>query len=108
MWTGVEGWTAPIPYTITYAVAGGAATPLSLTGLAVSMLAWDRFGAAIALTGTVTVVNAASGQVQFNPGANDLQHANSPMSVRWKIVDGAGHVVFSPSSPPEQWTVLKP
>lgn len=99
----VEGQTDPIDCILK---ADGVA--LNLTGITVAILAYDRGNTLLALTGTVSVPSAATGQVRFSPTSTDLLNTNSPMKVRWKLTDGAGKIRFIPNADADKWTVRKP
>lgn len=100
----VEGWTGAVDYQLK---KDGVA--LNLTGMTVALVAQDKNRAAVTFTGTVAVVDAATGKVQFNPAAADFDHQKSPYFVRWKVTDAASKVVYFPNSfDAEEWWIGKP
>lgn len=119
-----EGWTGPLDFVLE---ADGA--PLTLTGLMIALLMFDRTNAPVTLQGTVTpdpdqVANR--GKVMYAPHADDLvpivtdkvvsrlvSDAAGSISYierkgRFRITDGAGKVVFNPSREPDIWRIYKP
>lgn len=101
----VEGWTDPIDCILQ---ADGAA--LNLTGLSVSLLAWNKALSPLTVAGSVSVTSAAAGTVRYSPTSGDalILHANSPVSVRWKLTDGSGKIRFIPNTDPDRWVVRQP
>jgi hypothetical protein len=97
----VEGWTAPIDYTLK---ADGVA--VNVTGCTVVLKLRDRHGTAIALAGTLAVVSASAGHVAYSPGAAELLFASSPYSARFQVTDSGGKIAYFPNGgTPEQWKV---
>jgi hypothetical protein len=91
----VDGWTGPLDYTL---LADG--TALNLTGMTVTLILTKPDGTVVDTTGDVTVTDAAAGWVRYTPDATDLAASESPLRMRWKVVDGAGAVVYHPSARP--------
>jgi len=87
------GWTDTLTFTLK---ADG--TAVDLTGLTPTIVLHDPSGALVQTTGTVTVLNQTTntGQVTYDPVANDFSLAGK-YAVRWKVVDGAGAVVYFPN-----------
>jgi len=98
----VEGWTGNIDYQLK---ADGIA--VNLNGLTVSIVARKQDGAAITLTGTLTITDEPTGKVRFAPGATDILAASSPCQVRFKVTDGFSKVTYFPSGGAEQWNIRK-
>lgn len=95
-----HGRTTPIPYQLTRAGA-----PLDITGFSVTLVGKDGTGTDLSLTGTVTVNDAVTGQVQFEPGANDIDLAKEPYRVHFEVTDGAGKKEYFPNGPGEIWRI---
>ena len=100
----IEGQTAPIK---TRLLANGEG--LDITGLADPEIVACRLdGTTITLAGTITVVEAGTGKIQFDPNAADLLEVNSPMKVRYKVTDGAGDIAYFPGNEEaDTWNVVK-
>lgn len=96
-----EGWTQELgPFTL---LVDGAA--LDLTGFTVEAELRNDIGTAIT-SGSVRVASSQSttgkGQVYYTPSAADLVwriggREFTPYSLRWKVTDGGGAVVFFPN-----------
>jgi hypothetical protein len=99
----VEGWTDPINQQL---LNDGAA--VNITGCTIALLLYDKAGVLITLTGTTSIVDAATGKVRFSPGSSDLTVARSPIKARWRVTDSSSKVSFFPNDPPDVWTVRKP
>lgn len=99
----IEGWTKPINEQI---LSNG--SPYDLAGLTVSLRVYPKGGRTFkSLSGTVTVIDAVNGKVQFTPASGDLLSIESPYAVRWAIVNG-GVTYFAPQGAPEEWVVRRP
>lgn len=108
----VEGWTGILgPYILK--ING---VPLSLTGLTVSLNLRNALNVVVVPGGTVTpdpdqVTN--TGYVRYSPVAADFVFADGPYGVvqaykmHWKVVDGAGKIVFFPSGAPDEIGVYR-
>lgn len=96
----VEGWTERIRYQLK---SDGVVQPL--TGMTVTMNAYDRTGTAVTWTGVAGIDDILEGIVYFDPAAADLVAADSPYQIRWKVTDGLGKVAFYPKDDPEEWPV---
>lgn len=119
-----EDWTGPLDFSLE---ADGAA--LTLTGMTIVLLMWDRTDAPVTILGAVTpdadqVAN--KGKATYAPHANDLLPVVTDKVVsrsvsdaagsinyferkaRFRITDGAGKVVFNPSREPDIWRIYKP
>lgn len=104
----VEGTTARQgPFTLR--VDG---TPVSLTGLAVTMQLRGLAQTAYVDTAGDTVPDPDQvtnpGQVYWDPDASDLNYLLTDYSMRFKVVDGAGKIAFWPNSEPEIIRVHRP
>lgn len=88
----VEGWTGPLEFQL---LADGAAQ--NLTGMTVTMLLYKSDGTVIDTTGDITVTDAATGEVTYNPDAADLAATDSPLTFRFKVVDSSSKVVYFPN-----------
>jgi len=108
----VEGWTERVRDQL---LVDGA--PLDLTAYAgddppasVVMQLFGRDGKAVAFEGEagVDAEGGATGVVYFDPDADDLKASLSPYTVRWKVTDSFGKVVFFPNGDPEIWVVDSP
>lgn len=96
----VQGWTAPIDYTLQ---ADGAA--FDLTGCTVEVVAYDGDGVLLTLSGPTVVVSATQGTIRYTPAVGDLLAANSPYHVRFKVTNGSSQVYFFPRQREEIWIV---
>lgn len=101
----VEGWTDELgPFTLK---ADG--TAIDLTGLTVELVLKGRDGVAVTTTGNTRVDDdETTGQVYYQPDADDLTNVGSPYTVHWKVTDGAGDVVFFPNGAADSIVVFKP
>lgn len=118
-----EGWTGPLAF-----IFETSAGPLSLTGMTVVLLMYDRTDAPVTVQGSVTpdadqVAN--KGKATYAPAANDLvQGANDQLASlkvsesagsinyferkgRFRVTDGAGKVLYVPSGEPDIWRIYK-
>ena len=100
----VEGWTDPIDYQLKRSITGGVPIPFNGTGMTVSLVASDRNGGVLALTGSVAWLDATVSTVRFTPATTDLQARYSPILVRFKVVNGAS-VAYFPPGDPEEWAI---
>lgn len=85
-----EGWTSPLDFQL---LVDGA--PLNLTGLTVTAILTHRAGT-VDTAGDVTVTDAAQGKVAYTPDPTDLTAAAGSYRLRFKVVDGAGAIVYFP------------
>lgn len=99
----VEGWTERIRYALT---ADGAVQVL--TGMTVALKLYTRAGAAVPLGGSAGVLDAAEGQVYYDPAGGELLATYSPYAARWEVTDGSGKKAFFPNGDAETWIVQKP
>lgn len=83
----VEGWTETVTFTLK---ADG--DIIDLTGRTVTMRARDKNGNDPAFVGKVSIIDADGGVVGFTPDAADLLAAESPYTIRFKIL-GDGYFV---------------
>lgn len=88
----VEGWSAALPFVLYENEA-----VKDLAGLTVTAEALDRSKNAVTLTGNVSLSSATGWQASLVPDTGDFPAAGSPYELRFKLVDGSGHVAFSPS-----------
>lgn len=105
----VEGWTEELePFTLKKA-----GSPIDLTNLMVTLLLTPhKANTPKTLTGTTRVDADQSalgnrGKVYYKPSATDLLASESPYSIRWKIQDQGGNVVFVPSEGQDTISVVK-
>lgn len=98
----VEGQTAPIDYQI---LADGSA--YSLVGSTVTVVGRKHNGTAISWAGSVTVTDAAQGEVRFSPDAADLVAADHVYYIRFRVVRTDGKIEYFPTGEPESWVVQK-
>lgn len=91
----VTGWTGPLDFRL---LADGAA--YNLTGMTVELILTAQDGTSISTSGDTSVTDAATGTVRYLPDSTDLVTSNSPISMRWKVTDGGGLIVFHPSGRP--------
>jgi hypothetical protein len=96
----VEGQTGPVDKQLK--VDGVA---LNLAGCTVALVLKTRLGGLVDTATKVSVTDAPTGKVRYNPGSSDLTTASSPYGAHWKVTDGATKIHFFPSGDPEQWTV---
>ena len=96
----VAGWSGALPFTLK---ADDAA--VNLSGLTVAGVVADRFGTAVSTTGKVVVTGSTAGEVTWTPSTGDLVARKSPYSVRFKVVDLAGQVVYFPNGEPDKVVV---
>lgn len=99
----VEGLTAPISYQLLRD-----SVPYALTGYTVQLVGTKGTGSPLSFTGTLSVVDAASGKVDFLPNAADFKASDISYNVRWKVTRDDGKVLFFPRKRPEQWIVQAP
>lgn len=106
-----SGWTGRLgPFTL---LADGVA--VSLTGMTVTLVIRDPDGALVTPGGTVTVNPdqvANPGKVVYDPAATDFVWvsggpARQPFQIRWKVVDGAGKVVYFPNGDADEISVYR-
>jgi len=96
----VEGWTAPIEYTLKHQdPATGATETFDASGMTPSLVLRDKNGIAIAFTGTVEWADDSVSKIRFNPAATDLVATKSPYTLHWKVTDGAGKIAYYPQGP---------
>jgi len=107
----VEGWTGLLgPFTLR---ADG--NPIDLSGFTVAMILKDSFGNVVAHGGTVTVLNQITnpGQVTYEPVSTDFIFSPSgntgrqPYTIRWKVTDGTGDVIYFPNNVADEIGVYK-
>ena len=84
-----QGWSGSLPFTL---YADNVAVDLS--GLTVTGIVHTRRGTVVSTTGKVTVTGSTSGVVTWTPAATDLTAANSPYTVRFKVVDLTSATVY--------------
>jgi len=98
----VAGWTALLgPFTLR---ADG--VPLDLSGFIVELVLKDSFGNLVVHGGTVTVLNQITnpGQVTYEPVSADFVFSpygntgRQPYTIRWKVTDGAGDIIYFPNT----------
>lgn len=99
----VEGWTGRLDFTLK---SNGVAQ--NLTGMTVELILKKSDGTPVDTASDVTIVDAAAGKVGYTPDAADLTSAASPLTARWKVIDGGGAVVYYPSRAPDTWRVWRP
>lgn len=99
----VQGWTEPITAQL---LADG--EPVDLTGCTVVFVLYDKAGVAVSLSGTASIVTAASGDVKFSPAVGDLLAASTPHKARWKVTDGSGKISYFPNGEAEVMIVRLP
>lgn len=98
----VEGTSNVLQFQL---IENGAAIPL--TNITVTLLLEDRTGAAIVSPGTVTIVDAINGKVQFAPTSTLVFVASlGPYYARWKLTDGSGLISYVPSSIRDVWNIV--
>lgn len=103
----VEGETGPRLYTLTLN-----GTTLDLTNATVTLLAYNGASkATVTIVGSVAVqdqlIPANLGKVLYSPNANDLKSADSPLLVRFRVVQN-GKTLFFPNRETLAWIVRKP
>ena len=88
----VEGWTGDLDFQLN---ADG--SPQNLTGMTVELILKKSDGEPIDTAGDVSVFDAVEGKVRYSPDPAELQSGASPLTVRWKVTDGVGKIVYWPS-----------
>jgi hypothetical protein len=96
------GWTAPIDHQL---LAND--IPLDVTGMTVELVLTDRNGVAIDTSGDITVEDAATGKVRYNPDPADIDHTREPYTCHWKVTDGGGKVAYFPNGGPDVYRIFK-
>lgn len=97
----VEGWTAPIEYTLEHKDPHtGAVATFNASGMTPSLVLKDKNGNVITFTGTVEWAVEATSKIRFNPAATDFVASKSPYTLHWKVTDGAGKIAYYPQGPP--------
>lgn len=98
----VEGWTGPLVYVLKVDDVAQ-----NLTSMTVTMVARDAHGTLLSLSGSLSVTDAANGEVTFTPAAGDVKLRLSPYLVRFRVVDASSRVVYFPNAEAEQWVIRK-
>lgn len=98
-----EGWTERIRYRL---YRDGVV--MDLSGMTVTLVGQTILGATKTFTGTVGVADPSTGVVYLDPDVTDLLESESPLQVRWKVVDSNSKVIYFPRLSPETWTVEIP
>lgn len=93
----VEGWTEPINALLR---ANGA--PRNLTGATVTIHLY-RDGVVFPVVGSVTILDALTGSVEYVPDAADL--VAGTYTQRWKVIDVLGEISYHPSGQANVWRV---
>jgi hypothetical protein len=90
-----EGWTAELgPFTLYQ--APNVVQPLDTFTVEIELR--NASGVLITPGGVVRVASPASlGQVYYTPAAGDFVAGRLPYTLRWKVTDVAGHVVYFPN-----------
>ena len=88
----VEGWSAPLDFTLLNDGVAQNLTSMTLTGVA-----YNRVGVAVDLSSDVTVLSATAGTVRLTPDTGDFVQSGSPYDLRFKIVDSSTQSAFFPS-----------
>lgn len=89
----VEGWTDGLPFTLK---ADG--TAVNLTGYTVTATLRDCNGTLVDTTSDVSVTDTTAGEVTYTPDAADFDADLSPYSLRFKVVDSTGQIVYFPNA----------
>lgn len=92
----VEGWTGPLDWQLQTC-----STSFSIAGTDhVAAYIYDRNEVVVTTsTGVITEVTAACGHVRFAPCTScQFKAANSPYTMRFRVQDSAGTVVFFPNA----------
>lgn len=93
----VEGWTAPIEYTLKHKdPQTGEISTFDASGMTPGLILKDKDGNAVSTTGKVEWADAPSSKIRYNPAATDFVAANSPYYFHWKVTDGAGKDAYYP------------
>lgn len=105
----VEGWTGKLTFTLTTtSVTTGVTSAFVGTGFTLSdLIITGKDGTEVDTTGDFGWLVAASGTVYYDPDAADFVAAKSPYTVRFKVTDGAGKVVYFPSADADE-ILVKP
>lgn len=104
----VEGWTEELE-AFTLKKSGD---PIDLTNLTVTLvLRGHKANTPKTLTGTTRVdadqLGSGKGKVYYKPAATDLKQSESPYSLRWKLEDQVGNIVYVPSEGEDTVSVVK-
>jgi hypothetical protein len=97
----VAGWSGALPFTLK-----ADAVAVDLTGLTVTGVVHDRYGADVLTSGKVSVTGTTSGAVSWTPASSDLSAQKSPYSVRFKVVDGTSAAVYFANGEPDTLSVF--
>jgi hypothetical protein len=92
----VEGWTDALPFTLE-----ADEVAIDLSGCTVTAVLKDNKGIVVDTTSDVTVTDSTAGQVEYAPDAVDFDADLSPYSLRFRVVDIGGNVVYFPSADAE-------
>jgi hypothetical protein len=82
-------------------------SPIDLSLITVSLLLSDRLGNAVTTPGTVSIVDAANGKVQFTPTSlSTFAAVNGPCHARWKLTNNlSGAVGYVPTTTRDIWNI---
>jgi hypothetical protein len=97
----VDGWTAPIEYTLKHRdPATGADSTFNAGGMTPSLILTDKNGNQITITGTVEWADSSVSRIRFKPSATDLVASKSPYTLHWKVTDETSKVAYYPQGTP--------
>ncbi len=108
-----HGTTEPLDFQLRdydSATTDEAGDVIDLTGMTVTLQAFDRNGTAVTLAGTVSIVTAATGSIRYTPAAEtdfDNYASEGPWRVRFKVSDGTDHFFVPNDEDPDLWVVDK-
>ena len=108
----VEGWTGDLgPFTLKLD-----AVAVDLTGFTITLILRDAAGTLITTGGTVTIDAdqvTNKGQLTYTPVAADFvftagaYKTSTIYQMHWKVVDGAGDIVFFPNDGASELAVFR-
>ena len=97
----VAGWTSPIDIEL---LARGDTPSGAMTGMTATLILSEaRTGAAVTLTGTVSIPDTSLWSVRFSPATGDLVAGR--YNGRVKVTDSASKIAYFPSGEPDIWEV---
>jgi len=105
----VEGWTQRLIFQLkkwdTVTEDWIPIPAVEINGTTVTLIMRDKDGVAITIAGTVGWLSTDNATVYFDPDDEDLQAADSPIAVHWKIHDTSHKDVFIPKGEGDVWIV---
>lgn len=104
-----EGWTELLgPF-----ILKNDGVALNLTGFTVSLSLRGTNGVLVPILASQITVDplqstTGAGKVYYRPVAGNIKAVYSPYTIRWKVVDSAGDVIYVPNGVPNIIEVYNP